>query len=62
MMADDMNYTSDQTSSEDALADLEAMFAEDDEAAEQAKAAVLTQNLTGFASCFPDWDLHPPVM
>ena len=22
---------------------------------------VLTQNLDGFASCFPDWDLHPPV-
>lgn len=21
----------------------------------------LTQNLEGFASCFPDWDLHPPV-
>jgi len=20
----------------------------------------LTQDLDGFASCFPDWDLHPP--
>ncbi len=22
---------------------------------------VMTQNLEGFASCFPEWDLHPPV-
>ncbi len=21
---------------------------------------ILTQNLEGFASCFPEWDLHPP--
>lgn len=21
----------------------------------------LTQNLEGFANCFPDWNLHPPV-
>ncbi len=21
----------------------------------------LTQNLEGFANCFPDWDLHPPA-
>ena len=27
----------------------------------ESEANVLSQNLTGFASCFPDWDLHPPV-
>lgn len=61
-MIDDSSILDGQTQSEDALSELEAMFAEDDAAAEEAKAAVLTQNLTGFASCFPDWDLHPPVM
>lgn len=61
-MIDDSSILDGQTQSEDALSELEAMFAEDDAAAEGAKAAVLTQNLTGFASCFPDWDLHPPVM
>ncbi len=28
---------------------------------EKAGKIVLTQNLEGFASCFPDWDLHPPL-
>ncbi len=45
----------------DALAELSDLFAEDDEKIRQSEANVLSQNLTGFASCFPDWDLHPPV-
>lgn len=45
----------------DALSELDNMFAEDDERIKQAEENVLTQNLSGFASCFPDWDLHPPV-
>ena len=44
----------------DALADLEAMFGQDDEETRAAERTVLTQNLEGFASCFPDWDIHPP--
>lgn len=43
------------------FADLESMFGQDEEEAKQAENIVLTQNLDGFASCFPDWDLHPPV-
>ena len=34
---------------------------EDDKKIKESEANVLSQNLTGFASCFPDWDLHPPV-
>lgn len=45
----------------DALAELSALFSEDDEKVRESEANVLSQNLTGFASCFPDWDLHPPV-
>ncbi|HCW23246.1 MAG TPA: hypothetical protein DGX96_06240 [Lachnospiraceae bacterium] len=45
----------------DAMADLDAMFGQDDEMVQKAEKTVLTQNLEGFASCFPDWDLHPPV-
>lgn len=26
---------------------------------EKMEKTVLTQNLEGFASCFPEWDLHP---
>ena len=41
--------------------ELESMFgAPEDELAKMEKTA-LTENLEGFASCFPDWDLHPPV-
>ena len=44
-----------------ALADLEAMFGQDDEETKAAERTVLTQNLEGFASCFPNWDIHPPM-
>ncbi|MDD7202368.1 MAG: hypothetical protein SPF89_11810 [Sphaerochaetaceae bacterium] len=43
------------------FADLEAMFGQDDEEQHRNESIVLTQNLSGFASCFPEWDLHPPV-
>ena len=36
-------------------------ISEDDKKIKESEANVLSQNLTGFASCFPDWDLHPPV-
>jgi hypothetical protein len=43
------------------LAELDAMFGQDDADVLEKENVVLTQNLDGFASCFPDWDLHPPV-
>lgn len=49
-------------SSEDVEFDeLEALFGEADADVQKMEKIVLTQNLEGFASCFPDWDLHPPV-
>ena len=44
---------------ENAFDELEEMFKEDEEI-EKAEKVVLKQNLEGFASCFPEWDLHPP--
>ena len=41
--------------------ELEAMFGSVDEEVKKMEKVVLTQNLEGFASCFPDWDLHPPM-
>ena len=41
--------------------ELGALFGEQSEELTQAENIVLTQNLEGFASCFPDWDLHPPI-
>lgn len=41
--------------------DLEAMFGQSDSDLMKMEKVVLTQNLDGFASCFPEWDLHPPV-
>lgn len=41
--------------------ELEAMFGQEDESLGKMEKVMLTQNLEGFASCFPDWDLHPPV-
>ena len=45
----------------DALAELNELFSQDDERLKESESKVLSQNLSGFASCFPDWDLHPPV-
>lgn len=41
--------------------ELEALFGQDDSELANNEKIMLTQNLEGFASCFPDWDLHPPV-
>lgn len=41
--------------------DLDAMFGEAGTEPEAAEKIVLTNNLEGFAHCFPDWDLHPPI-
>ena len=41
--------------------DLEAMFGQNESDIARMENVVLSQNLEGFANCFPDWDLHPPV-
>lgn len=41
--------------------ELEELFGESDSEVRKMEKVILTQNLEGFASCFPDWDLHPPV-
>ena len=41
--------------------ELEAMFGGSDSDITRMEKIVLTQNLEGFASCFPEWDLHPPL-
>ena len=50
MTSDDMNFD-----------DLEAMFGQNESEIQKMEKVVLSQNLEGFANCFPDWDLHPPV-
>lgn len=40
--------------------ELEAMFGAGDPDLAKMERVMLTQNLDGFASCFPEWDLHPP--
>lgn len=41
--------------------DLEDLFGGLDEDIKKMEKVSLTQNLEGFASCFPEWDLHPPI-
>ena len=41
--------------------DLEAMFGQNESDIARMEKVVLSQNLEGFANCFPEWDLHPPV-
>lgn len=41
--------------------ELEGMFGESDAEISEMEKVVLSQNLEGFASCFPEWDLHPPI-
>ena len=49
------------TKDKDDFAELEALFGQSESDLKKMEKVVLTQNLEGFASCFPDWDLHPPV-
>ncbi len=46
---------------DDDFAELELMFGQGGSDIQKMEKVVLTQNLEGFASCFPEWDLHPPV-
>ncbi|MBR5968982.1 MAG: hypothetical protein IK016_01405 [Lachnospiraceae bacterium] len=43
------------------MGELDELFGDDELEMQQNERIVLTQNLQGFASCFPNWDLHPPV-
>ena len=43
-----------------AFDELESLFGQPESALEKMEKVSLTQNLEGFASCFPTWDLHPP--
>lgn len=43
------------------FAELEAMFGQGESEIKKMEKVVLSQNLEGFASCFPEWDLHPPI-
>lgn len=49
------------TNGNDDFSELEEMFGQSDSELSKMEKVVLTQNLEGFASCFPEWDLHPPV-
>ena len=44
-----------------AFDELESMFGEPVDELAQMEKTSLTEDLEGFASCFPSWDLHPPV-
>lgn len=46
----------------DEFDELASLFDTGDEEIERMEKVVLSQNLEGFASCFPEWDLHPPVL
>ena len=46
----------------DDISDLEALLQDDDgDGFVDERKVKLQQNLDGFASCFPDWDSHPPL-
>lgn len=41
--------------------ELNELFGQDNKETKKAENIILSQNLDGFASCFPDWDLYPPI-
>ncbi len=45
----------------DEFDELESLFGNQDNEIKEMEKVVLSHNLEGFASCFPEWDLHPPV-
>lgn len=56
---DEINGMNTESAFNDEFAALEAEYGFNTE--EFDNTAELTQNLEGFASCFPEWDLHPPI-
>lgn len=50
-----------QAGTDSGMDELEKMFGTSFSEIEEMEKVTLTQSLEGFASCFPDWDLHPPV-
>ena len=50
-----------ETHFHDDLEELELMYGQGESDLQKMEKVVLTQNIEGFASCFPEWDLHPPV-
>jgi len=54
-------YNTNMEPVQDEFDDLAMMFDSDESDLAKMEKVMLTQNLEGFASCFPDWDLHPPV-
>ncbi len=41
--------------------ELEDLFGSENTEVKEFEKVVLSKDLEGFASCFPEWDLHPPV-
>ena len=54
----DNNFTEEAMSD---FSELEAMFGQPEDELMKMEKVSLNENLEGFASCFPSWDLHPPV-
>lgn len=59
---DDMNLSMAEDY-QDSLAfdELEALFGQPEDELTKMEKTSLAEDLEGFASCFPSWDLHPPI-
>ena len=57
MIIDEMD-NSEETSAFD---DLASLFGSPEDELTKMEKTSLAEDLEGFASCFPSWDLHPPV-
>lgn len=57
----DINESPNMKVPSDDMDELEQLFGDESPEIDHGEKVVLQQNLEGFASCFPDWDLHPPV-
>ena len=67
VIPDDMSASEDVTGPEEPretgdIGELEDLFGRSEDEYDQIERFVLDKNMDGFASCFPEWDLHPPVM
>lgn len=47
---------------ENDLDELAGLFGQTEDEYDKIEKTILNKNLDGFASCFPNWDLHPPVI
>ncbi len=60
-MSDAQIATENSNQDKESFDELERLFGAPEDELEKMEKTSLSEDLEGFANCFPSWDLHPPI-